>query len=62
MVAQTSSDQMMNWTHRMHEITIKTKQETLSMHVITIFTLIFLPGTFIAVGLVIAEGGGRPGF
>ena len=49
LVAQTSSDEMMKWTHKMHEIAIKTKQETLSMHVITIFTLIFLPGTFIAV-------------
>lgn len=35
----------------MHEIAVKTKQETLSMHVITIFTLIFLPGTFIAVSI-----------
>lgn len=33
----------------MHEIALKTKQETLSMHVIIVFTLIFLPGTFIAV-------------
>ncbi|KAK0652661.1 hypothetical protein B0T16DRAFT_427050 [Cercophora newfieldiana] len=48
LVAQTSSDEMMKWTHKMHEIAVKTKQETLSMHVITIFTLIFLPGTFIA--------------
>lgn len=48
LVAKTSSDEMMKWTHKMHEIAIKTKQETLSMHVITIFTLIFLPGTFIA--------------
>lgn len=49
LLAQTSTNEMMQWTHRMHEIAIKTKQETLSMHVITIFTLIFLPGTFIAV-------------
>ncbi|GAB1319452.1 hypothetical protein MFIFM68171_09662 [Madurella fahalii] len=48
MLAQTSTDQMMEWTEKMHTIAIKTKQETLSMHVITIFTLIFLPGTFIA--------------
>jgi len=51
LVAKTSSDEMMKWTHKMHEIAIKTKQETLSMHVITIFTLIFLPGTFIAVSV-----------
>jgi hypothetical protein len=49
LVAQTSSNQMMQWTLKMHDIAIKTKQETLSMHVITVFTLIFLPGTFIAV-------------
>ncbi|KAH6613722.1 hypothetical protein B0J18DRAFT_470055 [Chaetomium sp. MPI-SDFR-AT-0129] len=48
LVAQTSTEQMMKWTVEMREIAIKTKQETLSMHVITIFTLIFLPGTFIA--------------
>ncbi len=42
---------MMQWTLKMHDIAVKTKQETLSMHVITIFTLIFLPGTFIAVSL-----------
>ena len=33
----------------MHGIAVRTEQETVSMHVITIFTLIFLPGTFIAV-------------
>ncbi|KAL2155744.1 hypothetical protein VTH82DRAFT_486 [Thermothelomyces myriococcoides] len=48
LVAHTSSDQMMQWTLKMHDIAIKTKKETLSMHVITVFTLIFLPGTFIA--------------
>ncbi|KAI1807216.1 hypothetical protein F4811DRAFT_559992 [Daldinia bambusicola] len=39
--AKVSSD-------RMEDIAVRTEQETLSMHVITIFTLIFLPGTFIA--------------
>ncbi|KAI1102225.1 hypothetical protein F4804DRAFT_343428 [Jackrogersella minutella] len=39
--AKKSSDHM-------HDIAIRTEQETVSMHVITIFTLIFLPGTFIA--------------
>lgn len=33
----------------MHKIAVKTEQETVSMHVITVFTLIFLPGTFLAV-------------
>ncbi|KAM7212204.1 hypothetical protein V8F06_012416 [Rhypophila decipiens] len=47
-LAQTSTNEMMEWTAEMHEIALKTKQETLSMHVITVFTLIFLPGTFIA--------------
>jgi hypothetical protein len=36
---------------RMEAIALKTEQETVSMHVITVFTLIFLPGTFIAVSL-----------
>lgn len=36
-------------TDRMEDIARKTEQETVSMHVITIFTLLFLPGTFIAV-------------
>jgi hypothetical protein len=44
-----SSDRMETWTAKMHTIAVKTEQETVSMHVITIFTLIFLPGTFIAV-------------
>ncbi|OTB12726.1 hypothetical protein K445DRAFT_305013 [Daldinia sp. EC12] len=35
-------------SNRMEDIAIRTEQETVSMHVITIFTLIFLPGTFIA--------------
>ncbi|KAK3316574.1 hypothetical protein B0H66DRAFT_298763 [Apodospora peruviana] len=49
LLAQTSTQEMMKWTAKMHNIAVKTKQETLSMHVITVFTLIFLPGTFIAV-------------
>lgn len=40
---------MEDWTLKMHEIAVKTEQETVSMHVITVFTLIFLPGTFLAV-------------
>ncbi|KAK6065942.1 hypothetical protein SCUP234_12305 [Seiridium cupressi] len=34
---------------KMAELTVRTKQETVSIHVITILTLIFLPGTFVAV-------------
>ncbi|KAI1416917.1 hypothetical protein F5Y13DRAFT_101873 [Hypoxylon sp. FL1857] len=47
--AKTSSDRMEYMTQKMHDIAVRTEQETVSMHVITIFTLIFLPGTFIAV-------------
>lgn len=39
--AQLSSDSMM-------DISMKTRREAVSMHVITIWTLIFLPGTFVA--------------
>ncbi|RYP58857.1 hypothetical protein DL769_008770 [Monosporascus sp. CRB-8-3] len=46
--AKVSSDRMEEWTMKMHGIAVKTEQETISMHVITIFTLIFLPGTFLA--------------
>ena len=37
-------------TWEMHEIARKTKQETVSMKIITLVTLFFLPGTFISVG------------
>ncbi|KAH8649812.1 hypothetical protein BX600DRAFT_418752 [Xylariales sp. PMI_506] len=46
--AKESSNRMEDWTKQMHSIAIKTEHETVSMHVITIFTLIFLPGTFVA--------------
>jgi hypothetical protein len=36
-------------TDKMEEITVQTKQETVSIHVITILILIFLPATFVAV-------------
>jgi len=36
-------------TDSMHEIAKKTKQETVSMKIITLVTLFFLPGTFISV-------------
>lgn len=47
--AQASAHTMEALTERMHEIATKTEQETISMHVITVFTLIFLPGTFVCV-------------
>lgn len=46
--AKDSSERMEDWTVKMHTIAVKTEQETVSMHVITVFTLIFLPGTFLA--------------
>ncbi|KAI8623409.1 hypothetical protein F5Y19DRAFT_468532 [Xylariaceae sp. FL1651] len=46
--ARASSERMEDWTVKMHTIAVKTEHETVSMHVITVFTLIFLPGTFIA--------------
>ncbi|MCJ1460308.1 hypothetical protein MMC28_010687 [Mycoblastus sanguinarius] len=42
---------MQRMTADMHEIAIKTKQETISMRIITFVTLCFLPGTFISVGV-----------
>ena len=35
----------------MNEIALKTKTETVSMKVITLVTLAFLPGTFISVSI-----------
>ncbi|KAI0141647.1 hypothetical protein GGR57DRAFT_403673 [Xylariaceae sp. FL1272] len=46
--ARESSERMEDMTVKMHRIAIKTEHQTVSMHVITVFTLIFLPGTFIA--------------
>ncbi|RTE84500.1 hypothetical protein BHE90_000867 [Fusarium euwallaceae] len=39
--SEKSTEIMKGWTQQMHE-------KTMSMHVITVFTLIFLPGTFVA--------------
>jgi hypothetical protein len=36
---------------KMEKIAAKTEQETISMHIITFVTLMFLPGTFVAVRL-----------
>ncbi|KAK3687788.1 hypothetical protein B0T22DRAFT_458015 [Podospora appendiculata] len=38
-------------TESMHKIAEKTERETASMHIITLVTLVFLPGTFVAVRL-----------
>ena len=37
-------------THEMSEVAYKTKTETVSMKIITLVTLFFLPGTFVSVG------------
>jgi hypothetical protein len=47
--AQLSTENMEIMTQDMHEIAKKTKQETVSMRIITLVTLFFLPGTFISV-------------
>jgi hypothetical protein len=44
-----SAQRMEEWTEKMHDIAATTKQETISMHIITVWTLVFLPGTFVAV-------------
>lgn len=47
--AQLSTDNMEIMTQDMHQIAQKTKQEAVSMRIITLVTLFFLPGTFISV-------------
>lgn len=47
--ALLSSKNMELLTEDMHTIAQKTKQETVSMRIITLVTLFFLPGTFISV-------------
>jgi hypothetical protein len=49
--AHQSAVKMEGMTGKMHEIAIKTQQETVSMRIITLVTLFFLPGTFISVRL-----------
>lgn len=49
MKSQQSTENMEVMTKDMHIIARKTKQETVSMRIITLVTLFFLPGTFISV-------------
>ena len=49
--AHESARTMEAWTERTHDIAEKTERQTVSMHVITFLTLIFLPGTFVSVSL-----------
>ena len=46
-----SAGKMENMTRQMHKIAVKTEKETVSMRIITLVTLFFLPGTFISVSL-----------
>jgi len=50
--AQQSAENMEWMTKDMHIIAQKTQQETVSMRIITLVTLFFLPGTFISVSLL----------
>ncbi|PSN67391.1 hypothetical protein BS50DRAFT_634765 [Corynespora cassiicola Philippines] len=45
---QASANNMTVMTEEMHKLAVKTKQETVSMRVITSVTLFFLPATFMA--------------
>jgi hypothetical protein len=47
--ANSSATSVQHLTMDMHQIADKTKQETVSMRIITLVTLFFLPGTFVAV-------------
>ena len=49
--AQVSTDNVEWMTRDMHKIAQRTQQETVSMRIITLVTLFFLPGTFISVSL-----------
>lgn len=46
--SQQSADKMESITVQMHKIAVKTEKETISMRIITLVTLFFLPGTFIS--------------
>jgi hypothetical protein len=49
--AEASTIEMQAMTEEMNALTQRTKQETVSMRIITLVTLFFLPGTFISVCL-----------
>ncbi|KAK5232389.1 hypothetical protein LTR47_006602 [Exophiala xenobiotica] len=46
--SHTATKHMESMTDEMRELAVKTKQETVSMRIITLVTLFFLPGTFIS--------------
>lgn len=47
--SKLSTMKMEKVTDGMHQIAKRTQQETVSMRIITLITLIFLPGTFVSV-------------
>lgn len=49
MDARNAASRMESMTQNMHEIARNTEKDTSSMHVITFFALVFLPGTFLGV-------------
>ena len=51
-INEQSTKSMMKMTEDMNDIARRTKIETVSMKVITVVTLFFLPGTFISVGYI----------
>ncbi len=51
MKAFVSAEKVEAMTEAMHEIAHKTERETVHMRIITVITLLFLPGTFISVSL-----------
>src|SRR5438034_312840 len=53
--SQISADRMEKITEEMRSIAKKTERETVSMRIVTLVTLIFLPGTFISVCAVFSH-------
>ena len=52
--AQMSAEKMEALTEQMNDIAIKTERETVSMRIVTIVTLFFLPGIFVSVSNVVS--------
>ncbi|KAK3047554.1 hypothetical protein LTR09_011059 [Extremus antarcticus] len=55
--AQESTDNMAKMTHEMQNIAQSTKTETVSMRIVTFVTLVYLPGTFISVSVLMVSIG-----
>lgn len=53
--AEESADRMEKLAVDMHEIAKKTERETVSMRIITLVTLFFLPGTFMSVSHLLSQ-------